>query len=426
MRTEIYNELLDERYYHIVHPTGLNIYVMPKPGYSGAYAVFGTNYGSIDTKIRTESGEIADIPEGTAHFLEHKLFESEDLDAFERYAKTGASANAFTSFDTTCYLFSCTGDFNASLRILLDFVQSPYFTEQTVAKEQGIIGQEITMYRDVADWEVLFNLLRALYHKHPVRIDIAGTVQSIAQITAQTLYDCYRNFYNLNNMALAVSGNVDIDEIEKICDEMLKPAEPFLFERKPADEPDDIRTDYIEEHLSVAAPIFSLGYKENYGLPKQTLKQKIAVDILMEIIAGTTSPLYNELLEKGLTNTSFGFESFFGFGYGASIFSGESKDPKAAAELIRTRIAEIKAAGVSQEDFDVIRRKLYGRLIMSFNDVDDIANTFINTHFDGEDIFDPLDVFRTITKDDVNEVLHSMMRDDRAALSVIYPIEQEK
>ena len=426
MRTEIYNELLDERYYHIVHPTGLNIYVMPKPGYSGAYAVFGTNYGSIDTKIRTESGEIADIPEGTAHFLEHKLFESEDLDAFERYAKTGASANAFTSFDTTCYLFSCTGDFNASLRILLDFMQSPYFTEQTVAKEQGIIGQEITMYRDVADWEVLFNLLRALYHKHPVRIDIAGTVQSIAQITAQTLYDCYRNFYNLNNMALAVSGNVDIDEIEKICDEMLKPAEPFLFERKPADEPDDIRTDYIEERLSVAAPIFSLGYKENYGLPKQTLKQKIAVDILMEIIAGTTSPLYNELLEKGLTNTSFGFESFFGFGYGASIFSGESKDPKAAAELIRTRIAEIKAAGVSQEDFDVIRRKLYGRLIMSFNDVDDIANTFINTHFDGEDIFDPLDVFRTITKDDVNEVLHSMMRDDRAALSVIYPIEQEK
>ena len=300
MRTEIYNELIDEKYYHIVHPTGLNIYVMPKPGYSGAYAVFGTNYGSIDTSIRTESGEIVDIPEGTAHFLEHKLFESEDLDAFERYAKTGASANAFTSFDTTSYLFSCTGDFNASLRILLDFVQSPYFTEQTVAKEQGIIGQEITMYRDVADWEVLFNLLRALYHKHPVRIDIAGTVQSIAQITAETLYDCYRNFYNLNNMALAVSGNVDIDEIEKICDELLKPSEPFLFERRPADEPDDIRTDYIEERLSVAAPIFSLGYKENYGLPKQTLKQKIAVDILMEIIAGTTSPLYNELLEKGL------------------------------------------------------------------------------------------------------------------------------
>ncbi|HBL41058.1 MAG TPA: insulinase family protein [Ruminococcaceae bacterium] len=423
MRTEIYNELLDEKYYHIAHPTGLNIYVMPKVGYSGAYAVFGTNYGSIDTKIRNENGESVDIPEGTAHFLEHKLFESEDLDAFERYAKTGASANAFTSFDSTCYLFSCTGDFNASLRILLDFVQSPYFTEQTVSKEQGIIGQEITMYKDVADWEVLFNLLRALYHKHPVRIDIAGTVQSISEITAQTLYDCYRNFYNLNNMALAISGNVDIDEIEKICDELLKPSEPFLFERKPADEPDEICCDYIEEKLSVAAPIFSLGFKESYGLPKQNLKQKVATDILMEVLAGTTSPLYNELLEKGLTNTSFGFESFFGFGYGASIFSGESKDPKAAAELIQARIAQAKETGISEEEFETVRRKLYGRLIMSYNDVDDIANTFVGAHFDGEDIFDPLEVFRTIRLADINKALQHMMRDGYAALSVINPIE---
>ena len=421
--TEIRNELLDEKCYHILHPTGLNIYVMPKHGYSGAYAVFGTNYGSIDTKILNKNGEMEDIPEGTAHFLEHKLFESEDLDAFARYAKTGANANAYTSFDTTCYLFSCTGDFAASLKILLDFVQSPYFTEQTVAKEQGIIGQEITMYKDVADWEVLFNLLRALYHNHPVRIDIAGTVESIAQITAQTLYDCYNNFYNLHNMVLAVAGNVDVDEIVSICDELLKPCEEFKFVRTPHEEPESIVQNYIEEKLSVATPIFSFGYKEAFGLPKRTLKQKIAMDILLEMIAGTTSELYNSLLEQKLINTSFGFEQFTGFGYAATIFNGESKNPEEVAKQIDAYIASLKKNGINEADFEQIRRKLYGRAVMSFNDVDEIANDLVGAHFDSVGVFDDIEIYRTITTDDVKEILDKCMRSDYAALSVIRPIE---
>ncbi len=419
----ITNELLDEKCYHIVHPTGLNIYVMPKEGYSGAYAVFGTNYGSIDTKILTKDGTVADIPEGTAHFLEHKLFESEDLDAFARYAETGANANAYTSFDTTCYLFSCTGDFNASLRILLDFVQSPYFTEQTVAKEQGIIGQEITMYKDVADWEVLFNLLRALYHSHPVRIDIAGTVESISEITAQTLYDCYNNFYNLNNMVLAVAGNVDVDEIVKICDELLKPSEEFKFERKPHEEPEETVQNYIEEKLSVAAPIFSLGFKESYGLPKKTLKDKIATDVLLELLAGTTSELYNSLLEQGLINTSFGFEQFAGFGYSATIFSGESKNPEEAARQIKAAIKQMRESGINADDFERTRRKLYGRTVMSFNDIDEIANDLVGAHFDKIGVFDDIDVFRELTVEDVENILNNTMREDYSALSIIKPIE---
>ncbi len=420
---EIKNELLDEKCYHIVHPTGLNIYVMPKPGYSGAYAVFGTNYGSIDTKILNKDGEIEDIPEGTAHFLEHKLFESEDLDAFARYAKTGANANAYTSFDTTCYLFSCTGDFAASLKILLDFVQSPYFTEQTVAKEQGIIGQEITMYKDVADWEVLFNLLRALYHSHPVRIDIAGTVESIAQISAQTLYDCYNNFYNLNNMVLAIAGNVDVDEIVSICDEMLKPCEEFKFERKPHDEPESIVQNYIEEKLSVAAPIFSFGYKETYGLPKRSLKQRIAASILLEMLAGSTSELYNSLLEQKLINTSFGFEQFTGFGYAATLFSGESKNPEEVAKQINAYVAKIRKDGIDNEAFERTRRKLYGRAVMSFNDIDEVANDLVGAHFEASGVFDDIEIYRTITVDDVREVLDNTIREDYAALSVIKPIE---
>lgn len=420
---EIKDELLDEKCYHIVHPTGLNIYVMPKPGYSGTYAVFGTNYGSIDTKILNKDGVVEDIPEGTAHFLEHKLFESEDLDAFARYAKTGANANAYTSFDTTCYLFSCTGDFAASLKILLDFVQSPYFTEQTVSKEQGIIGQEITMYKDVADWEVLFNLLRALYHSHPVRIDIAGTVESIAQISAQTLYDCYNNFYNLNNMVLAIAGNVNIDEIISICDEMLKPCDEFRFERKPHDEPEEIVQNYIEEKLSVAAPIFSFGYKETYGLPKRSLKQRIATSILLEMIAGTTSQLYNSLLEQELINTSFGFEQFTGFGYAATFFSGESKNPEEVARQINAYIAKVRKEGIDSEEFEQTRRKLYGRAVMSFNDIDEVANDLVGAHFDGTGVFDDIEIYRTITADDIREVLDSTMREEYAALSVIRPIE---
>ena len=196
---------------------------MPKENYSSTYAIFGTNYGSIDTKFkRSDKDEWTVVPEGIAHFLEHKLFESEDLDAFERFAKTGASANAYTSFERTGYLFSCSANFKKNLEILLDFVQNPYFTQATVEKEQGIIGQEIDMYKDAPDWEVMFNCLRTMYHNLPVRIDIAGTQESIAQITAKTLYGCYDNFYNLHNMVLAVAGNADVDEIVEVADKVLK------------------------------------------------------------------------------------------------------------------------------------------------------------------------------------------------------------
>lgn len=248
---------LDEKYYEIDHKSGLKIYVMPKENYNSAYAIFGTDYGSIDTKFkRSDKDEWTVVPEGIAHFLEHKLFESEDLDAFARYAKTGASANAYTSFDKTCYLFQCSDNFEASLEILLDFVTHPYFTKETVEKEQGIIGQEITMYYDVASWMSTFNLLRLLYHKHPVRIDIAGTVDSIAQITDKLLYDCYDTFYNLHNMTLAVVGNVTPEQVLSVCDKMLKPAPELSIERSFEKEERDVVGDYTEYNLAMSIPVF--------------------------------------------------------------------------------------------------------------------------------------------------------------------------
>lgn len=419
---EIKNEKLGEMYYEIKHPTGLRIFVMPKEGYSSTYAVFGTKYGSIDTCFRIKGEEnFTTVPEGIAHFLEHKLFESEELDAFERYAKTGASANAFTSFDRTCYLFSCTGNFKENLEILLDFVQSPYFTQQTVEKEQGIIGQEIRMYKDVPSWEVLFNLLRALYHNHPVAIDIAGTEESIAQIDADLLYKCYNTFYNLNNMVLAVAGNVDVDEVIEIADRLIEKSEEKEVERKFLDEPADVVTDYIEEKLSVGSPVFSLGFKETWQTPERTLKEDICANILLEAIAGNTSLLYKELIDKKLINTSFSTQYFNGFGYAAMMFSGESAQPEEAVKIIKERIREFKENGIAEKDFEVARRKLYGRMIMSYNDVEELADNLIESAFMGEELFDDMEMYRKVTVEDVNDFLSKVLDEKHSALSVIYP-----
>ena len=230
-KTIIRSPQTGDEYTHIRHKSGLNILVYEMDGFSTTQAMFGTKYGSINTQFKTASdNNYCTVPEGIAHFLEHKLFENEDCDVFDLYAKTGANANAYTSFDKTCYFFSCSDHFQESLEILLSFVQSPYFTPESVAKEQGIIGQEIRMCDDDPGWRVLFNMLCGLYQKHPVRIDIAGTIDSIAQITDELLYRCYRTFYNLHNMVLAVAGNCKVDEVLEVADRLLKPCDDIKLE----------------------------------------------------------------------------------------------------------------------------------------------------------------------------------------------------
>ena len=417
---EIKSSALNEKYYEIDHKSGLKIYVMPKENYSSAYAVFGTNYGSIDTRFkRSDSDKWTTVPEGIAHFLEHKLFESEDLDAFTRYAKTGASANAYTSFDKTCYLFQCSDNFEASLEILLDFVTHPYFTKETVEKEQGIIGQEITMYYDVPGWMSTFNLLKLLYHNHPVRIDIAGTVESIAQITDKLLYDCYNTFYNLNNMVLAVVGNVTPEQVLDVCDKMLKKAEPLKIERSFEEEPRDIAGTYTEYNLSMSMPVFSFGYKEKCEKPIQDIKTIVETNILLEILAGEASDLYNSLFEKGLINSSFSKEYFIGYGYEAITFDGESENPKAVSEAIKQEVARLKKEGIDENHFEAVRRSLYGREIMEYNDIDSIANGFVSAHFGGYSIFDSVEIFRSVTKEDIEKRLSQVMDEQYSALSVV-------
>lgn len=416
----IRSELLNEEYYEINHKSGLKIFVMEKPDYTGAFAMFGTKYGSVDTcfKLKNEA-DYTVVPEGIAHFLEHKLFESEELDAFQRFEKTGANANAFTSFDKTCYIFQCSDNFDESLEILLDFVKHPYFTEATVQKEQGIIGQEIRMYQDAPDWQVLFNLLRGLYVNNPVRIDIAGTIESIAQINADLLYSCYNTFYNLSNMALAVVGNVTAEQVLEIADKVLKTEEPAEFEQIIPDEPDKAATDYIEETLSVDIPKFAFGFKQKISSPVRTAKEVVCMDIALDIIAGKTSLLYNRLIANGLINPTFGSEYFIGRGFASPMFSGESRQPEKVRDSVIENIEKLKTDGVSDEDFNISRKRLYGMALRSFNDVEDIAGNIVDSYFNGSDIFEELGIYKTVTKEDVENTIRTSFDSDKLCLSVI-------
>ena len=416
----IKNDILSEGYYSIDHKSGLKIFVYPKEEYASTYAVFGTKYGSIDTRFkRSDREEFIEIPAGTAHFLEHKLFESEELDAFQRYAETGASANAYTSFDRTCYLFTCTGNFKANFEILLDFVRHPYFTEETVRKEQGIIGQEIDMYKDSPEWECLFNLLDAMYVNHPVKIDIAGTKESIAEITADMLFSCYDTFYNLSNMALAVAGNTTVEEVLEIADRLLEKDEDVVVERAFLPEPEEVVKTYVEENLPVATPVFCFGYKESLNEPEKSLKEEIAMSIILDVLAGQMSPLYKELLDDGLVNNSFATEYFNGFNYAAPIFSGESVNPSETARRIKDAVAQLKSSLITKEQFEIVRKKKYGKTVRAFSDIDALANGLVISHFENEELFSEFEVIKNMELSFVNDVLVKSFDEKNAVLSVV-------
>ncbi len=405
---------------HVKHSSGLDIYVCEMKGFSTVEALFGTKYGSVNTMFRMrDDAEYTVVPEGIAHFLEHKLFENEDCDVFELYAKTGASANAFTSFDKTCYLFSCSKNYQASLKILLDFVQKPYFTEASVQKEQGIIGQEIKMTNDNPEWRLFFNLLRGMYHNHPVKIDIAGTVESIAEIDADLLYKCYNTFYNLNNMVLSIAGNISADEVLAICDECLKPCEDKGLETVFPDEPDDIVKAEIRETQPVGTPLFSLGCKFAPCTGRARLEKSVKAMLAADMFADPSSELYQRLLKQQLINSSFGTEVFTGDGYFSLIFSGESSSPEKVREALLEEINHVKNEGLNEENFQRIKKAYYGMLIRELNNVEAVANLMINAHMDGVGPFDTIDVLSKMKSEEVFDFIKNEMTDDRFVLSVV-------
>lgn len=415
---EIRSDRVGESYFEIDHPTGLKIFVYPKEGYNSTYAIFGTHYGSIHNSFRKNSGDVISVPDGIAHFLEHKLFECEEGDAFARYAKTGANANAYTSFDRTCYLFSCTDHFEESFEILLDFVTKPYFTKETVQKEQGIIGQEIKMYDDSPDWCCMFNMLSKMYEHHPVRIDIAGTVESIAKITPEYLYSCYHTFYNLHNMALTVVGNVGVDTVLSVADRMLQKSEDITVESFFEPEPVGVSEHFVEQKMPVGLPMFNLGFKEDSSRLLST--EEIAyTDILLIMLASQNSPMYRDLLDSGLINSSFSHEFFEGEGFCVTIFAGESREPEKAAQMIKKYIREAKKNGLSEEDFEIAKRAVYGENLAAFNSVSGIANAMMDYYFSDRELYAYIDAVANTSFEDVTKRLDSLMNEDKAVLSVV-------
>ena len=307
-KTVISSKALNENYLKIKHKSGLTILLHPMPDYNSVYALFGTKFGSINRSFKTNrDDDVCTVPDGIAHFLEHKLFEGETEDAFVSYSRTGANANAYTSFDRTCYLFSATEKIYESLEILLNFVTHPYFTKETVDKEQGIIGQEIKMYDDDPNWCASLGLLKALYWHHPVRIDIAGSVESISEITPELLYRTYHTYYNLGNMALSIAGCFDPEKVIELADRLLPESEDITtIENIFPDEPEDIFLKKTEKKLEVAMPLFEIGFKETADSKKDFLSGHIMNEMLLEMIFSESTDFYQRLYNSGTINSTFG------------------------------------------------------------------------------------------------------------------------
>lgn len=415
----IRSKTLRENYFSFKHPSGLKIYVYPQNDYHTTYALLGTMYGSINTKFKANN-KLITVPDGIAHYLEHKMFESEDGDAFLKYSKTGASANAYTSFNSTCYLFSCTQNFRENLKILLELVQTPYFTKENVEKERGIIAQEIKMYEDDPEWAVSMNLLQAMYKNHPVNIDIAGSVESISKITAEKLFDCYNAYYNLHNMALAVVGNVNIDDVIDIADEYLQPVSPVKIKNIFEDEPDNVVKDKVINYFPINAPLFELGFKEKCLTARANNKELALSHILLEAVSGKASNLFEELTKKQLVSDAGFYSEFFeGPNYKATLFSAQSENPEAAAEIIKKELEKIKQNGISEPVFKNAQKAIYGRAIAMLNSNQIIASSLINSHFANRELFEYINNILYASSDELNKLLNSKFNPEMSSLSIV-------
>ena len=428
--TTFYNEKIDEKFLMGTHKSGLRVAIVPKKGFSKFYAIYGTEYGSVDREfIALGEKEKTVLPDGVAHFLEHKLFEMADgTNAFDSFSKTGGNSNAFTSFNITAYLFSCTENFYENLDILLDFVNTPYFTDENVAKEQGIIGQEIKMYDDDPQWRVFFNMLTAMYHANPVKRDIAGTVESISEITPQLLYKCTNTFYNPSNMFLVMVGDVDENKIEEYIDKHISTdRDTGKVEKFSVCEPETRAKEYISQNLSVSTPMFAIGFKEKKpGISGyELLKKEIATEIIIELLFGKSSENYIKMYESGIIDSSFDGETELEKEYGFTSFGGESKEPEKVYETVKECIRIAKIEGFDNEKINRIKKAVLSDEIRMYNNVENVGNTYIKSLMKGINPLEYTKAVEEIDKAYLEERLAEHFDTENSVLSVVYPQEGE-
>ncbi|MED1126491.1 EF-P 5-aminopentanol modification-associated protein YfmH [Bacillus paralicheniformis] len=417
---------LKETLYYEKMPGGLDVYVLPKEGFNKTYAVFTTKYGSIDNQfVPLGKEEMVRVPDGIAHFLEHKLFEKEDGDVFQQFSRQGASANAFTSFTRTAYLFSSTSNVEENLETLVDFVQDPYFTEKTVEKEKGIIGQEINMYDDNPDWRLFFGLIENMYQEHPVRIDIAGTIESISHITKDLLYECYETFYHPSNMLLFVVGPVDPEAIIRQVRENQQ-KKPYTDQpeivRKEVKEPEAVFKKEQEIKMNVQSSKCLVGLKSAHPMNtgEALLKHELTINLILECLFGKSSSDYERIYEKGYIDETFSYDYTEEHGFGFVSVGGDTPEPDKLAEELKQVLFKAKET-ITAEKLELARKKKIGNFLKSMNSPEYIANQFTRYAFLETSLFDIVTVLESITLEDVHRVIQEEIEEDRITVCKVVP-----
>ncbi len=423
----IEDSVLKEKVFFRKIEPGFTAFVLPKQGFQKKYAVISTNFGSIDREFSLQGEtESIKVPDGVAHFLEHKLFEHEKGSVTDDFSRLGASSNAYTNFTNTAYLFSCTDNFKENLSLLLNFVQETCFTTESIEREKDIIEQEIRMYEDNPSWRLFFNLLNGLYEKHPVKIDIAGTVESIRKIDADILQKCYQTFYHPSNMAFFAVGDFDpeeiLDQVEaNITDRNYTSLNKIL--RYYPEESLRINQKRTTEQLVVSQPVFYLGFKDNQVgfLGENLLRKDIMTEIILEIIFSSSAPLFNQLYEDGLIDDNFDASFTAHRDYGHVIIGGETGNPEALFQKILQGIKEVQKKGIVLKDFEVKQKKMAGEFLRSFNSLEFVANNYLASYFQEINMFDYLKVLKSISKEEIEERLQKLFTPENYAVSIIEP-----
>ena len=414
----IENSKVKEKLYIEKLENGLTIMIVPKKGIQKKYVIWGTNYGSNDSKfIVPGEKEPTEVPKGVAHFLEHKMFEQESgINSLDTLTALGVEANAYTTNDHTAYLFECTENFYPALDELMDYVQHPYFTDENVEKEKGIIGQEIMMYDDYPEWKVYLNTLEAMYHEHPVKLDITGTIETISHIDKDILYKCYNTFYNPANMAMVICGDFEPEKLlEEIKKRLIEKKANGEIKRIYPEEPESIVKEKTEQKMDVSEPLFTIGIKDKVATQKEKVKKHLAIEILLNMLIGKSSDLYQELYKSGVMFSMPGVDYEFSRDYAHILVTGQSK----VYESFKNTIRELKEKGIESEEFKRMKKMLYGSFIKEYDEPGDIARMFLADFFKGINSFEYLEEITTINEQYVEQILNEVFNENKMILSVI-------
>lgn len=419
----IENSKVKEKLYIEKMENGLTVMFVPKPGIQKKYMIWGTNYGSNDNKfIVPGETEETEVPNGVAHFLEHKLFEQPNgTNSLDTLTALGVNANAFTTNDHTAYLFECTNNFYPAMDELMDYVQHPYFTDENVEKEKGIIGQEIKMYDDYPDWKVYLNALKIMYHKNPIKIDVAGTVETISHIDKEILYKCYKTFYHPSNMIMVIVGDFEPEKIfEEVKKRLVENINKGEIKRINPTEEESIVESRIEDKFEVSMPLYTIGIKDKLETDKRKLvKKDLAIEILLNIILGKSSETYQKLYKEGIIFGEQGLSYEYGREYAHILISGQSTNPDKVYEKFKSTVKQLKENGINQKDFERLKKMVYGRYIREYNDVSDIARMFLTDALKGICSFDYLEEIEGITVEYLEQLLNDIFKENKMVISIV-------